>query len=123
MKIDPTSRMGTSTPVVAPVDPAAARSPDRGQVQADVAAIVGKGTESVAPVSHALPALVERLNVAARVLRTNLHFLIQEETNQLVVRVVDSATGQVIRSIPPDQVVTAHDTMLTLVGLLLDTKI
>lgn len=79
--------------------------------------------EPPAPDGAALADMAERLNLAARTLRTSLEFAVREDTNQLVIQVIDTQTGQVIRSIPPDQVVKAHDMMQSLVGLLMDVRI
>lgn len=71
-----------------------------------------------------LPALVENMNLAARILHTNLRFQVHEDSShQIIIQVVDSVTGQILRTVPPDKVAEAHLAMQNLVGLLLDAKI
>jgi len=67
---------------------------------------------------ESLPQLVER----------NLEFRVDDETGQQVIRVVDGDTGELIRQIPPEQILRVIsqaqetlDQMMT--GVLLDDKV
>ncbi len=71
-----------------------------------------------------LASKVENLN---QLVHRNLEFSVDEETGRSVVRVVDSDTGEVVRQIPPDQILhvisqvqNARDGQLS--GVLLDDQ-
>jgi hypothetical protein len=51
------------------------------------------------------PQAVAFANVAANLFNTNLSFDYDERINQVVVKVMDDKTGQVIRQIPPEHMV------------------
>jgi flagellar protein FlaG len=51
------------------------------------------------------PQAVAFANIAADLFHTNLSFDYDERTNQVVVKVMDDKTGQVIRQIPPEHMV------------------
>jgi flagellar protein FlaG len=63
---------------------------------------------------------VENLNGIARNLRKNLRFQVFEETGELFVQVVDSDTGEVIKSIPPLELLETLYRISEAVGLLID---
>jgi flagellar protein FlaG len=72
-----------------------------------------------------LVAKVEDLN---QLVDRNLEFSVDDETGQQVIRVIDSDTGEVVRQIPPDQILhiisqiqKTSEGMLP--GVLLDDKI
>jgi flagellar protein FlaG len=84
--------------------------PEQGQKVIDSAELVSK---------------VENLN---QLVHRNLEFSVDDETGQQVIRVIDSDTGDVVRQIPPDQILhvisqlqKASEGMLP--GVLLDDKI
>lgn len=65
---------------------------------------------------------VERLNRMADIFATSLRFSIHEATHTIMVRVVDTRTGEVIREIPPEQILNAVAKMQEMLGLLFDEK-
>lgn len=65
---------------------------------------------------------VERLNRLADIFATALRFSVHEATRTIMVRVVDTRTGEVIREIPPQQILDAVAKMQELLGLLFDEK-
>jgi len=65
---------------------------------------------------------VDTLNRALSALDTQARFMVNEELNQIVVQVLNTRTNEVIRQIPPQQVLDAVASMLRLVGLLVDGK-
>jgi flagellar protein FlaG len=55
-------------------------------------------------------------------LNTNLSFEVHEKTGELVVKVVDRGTKEVIRQIPPEALLQLHDKLEELRGVLFNGK-
>jgi flagellar protein FlaG len=55
-------------------------------------------------------------------LNTNLSFEVHEKTGELVVKVVDRSTKEVIRQIPPEDLLQLHDKLEELRGVLFNGK-
>ncbi|MEW6725528.1 MAG: flagellar protein FlaG [Bacillota bacterium] len=53
---------------------------------------------------------------------TFLQFSVHEQTKDVIVRVLDSATGDVIREFPPEAILDMVANLLDLAGLLVDEK-
>ena len=66
--------------------------------------------------------VVEKLNETARVFNHSLQFQMAEG-KQVVIRVVDTVSGQVLREIPPEKAVDALNRVEAALGLLLDLKV
>lgn len=69
-----------------------------------------------------LAKVVEKVNQTAQVFNHSLRFQVSEG-KQIVIRVVDVASGQVVREIPPERFVDAYRRMEDALGLLLDAKL
>jgi flagellar protein FlaG len=65
---------------------------------------------------------VERLNSTAHTFNTGLRFLIHEETNRMMVQVVDLDEDKVIKEIPPEKVLNMVAQIQNIIGLLIDTR-
>jgi len=63
---------------------------------------------------------VEVMNQAMEIFNYNLQFKIHQATNQVVVKVVDKDSGEIIREIPPEQMLDMMARMRDAVGVLLD---
>jgi len=59
----------------------------------------------------------------AQVFDRRISFDIDDESGRIVVRVIDRATGEVIRQIPPDQVLAVAMSIEKMLGLLLDERL
>ena len=69
--------------------------------------------------------VIEAIEQANRALQTNnayLKFSIHEKTHQIMVKVVDSQTDEVIRELPPEKVLDMVARMWELAGILVDEK-
>ena len=69
--------------------------------------------------------VIEAIEKANRALQTNnayLKFSIHEKTHQIMVKVVDSQTDEVIRELPPEKVLDMVARMWELAGILVDEK-
>lgn len=65
----------------------------------------------------------EKLNKAVDAFGVQVRFEVHEETGRMVVKVVDRASGELIRQIPPEQILKISAEMEKLVGLLVDEKV
>ncbi len=69
--------------------------------------------------------VIEAIEKANRALETNnayLKFSIHDKTHQIMVKVVDSQTNEVIRELPPEKVLDMVARMWELAGILVDEK-
>ena len=69
-----------------------------------------------------LAKVVDRVNQTAQVFNQSLQFEMGEG-KQVVIRVVDVASGQVVREIPPEKFMDAFKRMEDALGLLLDLRL
>lgn len=65
---------------------------------------------------------VERLNKMADLFAVALRFSVDKETDRIVVRMIDSQTGELIRQIPPQQLLDIAAKMQEVLGVLFDAK-
>ncbi|NLK07682.1 MAG: flagellar protein FlaG [Firmicutes bacterium] len=70
-----------------------------------------------------LSEVVEDLNETVDVFNKGLHFRVHEETERIVVEVVDKDTGDVIREIPPEYILDLMAKIDALFGVFVDEKI
>lgn len=77
---------------------------------------------NVSVVKDQLEKALDRLNNTARAFNTNLHFSTDEETGAIVVKVIDTTTGEIIRRIPPTRVLEVSASVQATVGLMLDLR-
>ncbi|WP_338827788.1 flagellar protein FlaG [Neomoorella thermoacetica] len=66
---------------------------------------------------------VEQLNKAADTFNVEIRFKVDNENNELYVYVIDTSKGEIIRRIPPENVLDVASRMERMVGLILDTLI
>jgi flagellar protein FlaG len=64
----------------------------------------------------------ETLNRQLEASAQNLRFSLDESTGKLIVRVVDTATGDVIRQVPSEELLAINRSLDRLQGLLLDQQ-
>jgi flagellar protein FlaG len=63
-----------------------------------------------------------RLSDFVQSMRRDLQFRVDEDTNKVVVSVVNPETGEIIRQIPSEELMSVARTLGQLQGLLIDTK-
>lgn len=66
---------------------------------------------------------IEQVLQALQGPKTTLEMKIHEETNQVIVRVLNSDTGDVIREVPPEKMQDLVAKMVEIAGLLVDKKV
>lgn len=69
-----------------------------------------------------LESAVDKANYTFEIQNRSLRFKIHERTNEVMVKVVDSETGEVIREIPPEKLLDMFANMLELAGLIIDER-
>ena len=65
---------------------------------------------------------VDRVNQTFELEKRSLKFQIHDRLNEVMVKVIDSETQEVIREIPPEKLLDMFASMLELAGLLVDEK-
>ena len=65
---------------------------------------------------------VEKLRNAGDLFNSRLDFRIDEATNRIVVKVIDTRTDKVIKEIPPEQLLQLAAKIQEMVGLLVDEE-
>lgn len=70
-----------------------------------------------------ITALVEELNKAMQMVGTTLAFYVDEHTKKTVVKVLDAQTHEVIRQIPPEQMLEISQKISELMGILVDQSL
>ena len=69
-----------------------------------------------------LKKVLEKLNIFLNALEVQMKFSVHEGTGQVIVRVVNTETGKVIREIPPQRILDMVAKMMEMVGVLLDER-
>jgi len=69
-----------------------------------------------------LKKVVEKANQTMAIQNRYLEFQIHEKTNEIIVKVVDRETNEVIREIPSEKILDMFASMLEIAGLLVDER-
>ena len=65
---------------------------------------------------------IDRANYTFEIQNRSLRFKIHEKTNEIMVKIIDTETKEVIREIPPEKLMDMFANMLELAGLLVDER-
>ena len=65
---------------------------------------------------------IEKANKALVMTKTQLEFSIHEKTKEIMVKVIDANTKEIIREIPPEKILDMVAKMLELSGILVDER-
>ena len=65
---------------------------------------------------------IERANKAISGINTKFEFSIHEKTKEIMVKVIDSDTNQIIREIPPEKILDMVAKMWEMAGLIVDER-
>lgn len=66
---------------------------------------------------------IEKANRAIQGARTQLEFSVHEKTGDIMVKVKNSESGEVIREIPPEKTLDLVANILEMLGIIVDKKI
>jgi flagellar protein FlaG len=78
--------------------------------------------ESSQPSNQQLEQAAENLNKHVQNLKRDLHFSVDEDTGETVIRVVDSQSQKTIRTIPSDEFLSMSQQLNQTVGMLLNAQ-
>jgi flagellar protein FlaG len=65
---------------------------------------------------------VEKMNKALDGNNRKFEYSVHEKTNEIMIKVIDEATGKVIREIPPKKILDMVANMMEMAGLLVDER-
>ena len=65
---------------------------------------------------------IEQANKAAQGVNTSFEFSIHEETKQIMVKVLDKDTNEVIREIPPEKILDLVAKIWEMTGIIIDER-
>jgi flagellar protein FlaG len=68
-----------------------------------------------------LPKIVEQMNKVVQVFTNSIRFEVVDE-HRIIIRVIDTSSGEIVREIPPEKLLDTFNRLEDLVGLLLDQK-
>ena len=66
--------------------------------------------------------IIKEANKAIRIVNRELEFSVHEKTKDIIVRVIDAETKEVIREIPPEKILDLVANILEMAGLLVDER-
>ncbi len=119
---------GISTIPVDPIrmDGSGGGSPAIAQASAnrDTGAVLAqKSLQKEMPSAEEIQQELDVINAQLETMNRSLQFSIDEELKDVVVRIVDTKTGEIIRQIPPDEVLRLREHFKELVGLILEKTV
>lgn len=66
---------------------------------------------------------VKQLNETVEIFHKQIHFQIHDETNRIMVQVIDKATDEIISEIPPEKVLDLVARIEEMIGLIVDKRV
>ncbi len=87
------------------------------------AVLAQKSLQKEMPSAEELQQDLDVLNAQLETMNRSLQFSIDEELKDVVVKIVDTKTGEIIRQIPPDEVLRLREHFKELVGLILEKTV
>ena len=78
--------------------------------------------ENTQVTSQKVEQVADKLNQHVQNLKRDLHFSVNEDTGEVVIKVVDSESQRMIRTIPSDEVLSMQEKLNQTVGVLLNAK-
>ncbi len=90
------------------------------QVQDQIRTSTSQETTRKTQETRGFQVLIDQMNQMARMLDKKYEFSVDKETNQLVVRVSDPETGELLHQIPPEELLKLASQLGEMMGLFLD---
>jgi flagellar protein FlaG len=69
-----------------------------------------------------LTSAIEQLKDAGDIFKRRLDFKIDEETNRIMIKVIDTKTNKVVKEIPPEQLIRLAAKIQEMLGILVDEE-
>ncbi|HQG31882.1 MAG TPA: flagellar protein FlaG [Deltaproteobacteria bacterium] len=66
---------------------------------------------------------IEKVNGQLKSMNRSIRFIIDDQSNDIVVKVVDENTGEVIMEIPPEEVLNLRERLREMSGLLVEKQV
>lgn len=73
--------------------------------------------------SEEIQKILDEMNTQLNIMNRSIQFSIDESSHDIVVRVVDKDTGEVIREVPPESIQKLREKMAELTGLLVEEEV
>ena len=67
-------------------------------------------------------ALTDQLNESLGKMDGSFHVSVDDDSGMMVVRITDTETGEIVRQVPPQQVIDANVSMEKIIGLLVNDQ-
>jgi len=94
-------------------------STNRGNAVDQPRKVLQKETRSAEEIHKDLEMINEQLKSS----NSSLQFIVDDKSNDVIVRIIDRDSGEVIRQIPPESIVRLRDSMKDMSGLFVEKKI
>ncbi len=91
-----------------------------GEQRDNEALFVEEKGEDRKPTIQEVREAVDRINETMELYRTELRFVLHEESGEIMVKVINAKTQEVIREIPPEWVLKIVASVKRMLGLILD---
>jgi flagellar protein FlaG len=118
--------LGTVSPTYAGSNPAAAAALPGAAALPDPVSPLPQARDAApaqpAPEAEALQQAARQINAFLKSSSTGVEFVVDGPSNQVVVRIVDSNTGQVLRQMPSPEMLALSESLDRMSGLLLTQK-
>lgn len=102
--------------------PARAGAERGGETRVDRGGVEDTGraarTEGVASTGESVSRAVDKVRDFVQIARRNLEFSIDEDTGRTIVRVLDAESGELVRQIPPEEILSIAENLEAASGLL-----
>lgn len=98
-------------------------STTRRAVQRPAGPVVEAETATEVPNRAQVDRAVESVNNLAQSLKRKLEFSINDSTGHTVIKIVDSESGDVIRQIPPEEMIRLAERLREVQGLIVDSRV
>ncbi len=71
---------------------------------------------------HRVQKAVDSINKALEIFNVERRFIVHQKSHQVVVKITDKQTGEVIMEIPPEEALERYEKMQEFIGLLFNEK-
>lgn len=74
-------------------------------------------------IKKALEQVADGLNEMVKVFNRKIDFIVHDDTNRTMVKVIDTETGKILREIPPEEILDLVAKMQEAFGIIFDVKV
>jgi flagellar protein FlaG len=120
MGMDMSVKLNVSYPAPKPVTPVADKPSELPKVQKTEAPVAAKDQDSD---SAKLKLAVQEIEKFVQSIKRNLEFSIDEHSGKVIVKVIASETGEVVRQIPSAEALKLADSLANASHVLFDAKV